>query len=90
MKHETIKQTCEELGMEVRELPTSGKRSYSAHKSGVHVQWSTSLNGDTLGLPRVAGRMIDTHARRAGEIKFLVNGFILASETSTGFAKLKA
>lgn len=63
---------CEELGLNVSQVPATGRRSYNANGNGVLVYWSTSYEGGMLGLPRVAYSSRDTHARNFKEVGYLV------------------
>lgn len=77
MNHKALLECCEGLGLAVRQMPDSGRKSFNAtfaNAAGVRVYWSTSLEGGLLGLPRVSVDGRDTHARSCREVQFLVNG----------------
>ncbi len=72
MQHKQIISECEGLGLTVRQVPDSGRKSFEATAPKVRVYWSTSDLGGMLGLPRVISNGVDTHARTIKEIAYLV------------------
>jgi hypothetical protein len=68
-----IKAECEALGLQVRRIPTFSAMGWDATSPGIRVYWTTSLISEhLLGLPRVATKSGDTHARSILEIRYLV------------------
>ena len=77
MTHKTVKEACERLGLQVRQNPADGRRSFTATGGSTRavVYWTASSTSDgLLGLPRVATSGGDTHARSVREISYLVGG----------------
>ncbi len=73
MKHHQLLDECRALGLQVRQEPAEGRRSYSATGYGVRVYWSTSYEGSLLYAPRVIKNGVDTHALSLKEVRYLVN-----------------
>jgi len=76
MTHASILRTCASLGLTVRRDPASDRFAFSAtspeEPTRVRVYWTTSYALYVLGLPRVASKSGDTHARTNSEIHYLV------------------
>lgn len=72
MTHKDIVNACESLGLKVIAVHDSGRRSFNAYFKLGRVYWSTSYEGGLLGKPRVINSGVDTDARSAEEIIYLV------------------
>lgn len=71
MTHDQIMFQCEQLKLQIRQVPATDRRSYEATNEKVRLNWSTSYEGELLELPKVVIFEFDNRARSLREIGYL-------------------